>query len=310
MKTRREVLRTMTFAGMAVRFAAGMRTVEAEDRGKLPLAFSTLGCPAWNWQQILTFAEEHGFAAIELRGLEGDLNLPGRPEFSNSRIAQSRKDVESHGLRIACVSSSTELHHAEEAERAKGIAEAKLFIDLAQRMGAPYVRVFGNKIDGPEQEVVLRVAKAMRELADYAGPRGVQVIIESHGDFVHSTTLKSVLTSAKSDHLGLLWDAHHTFADGKEQPEKTVSELGVWIRHTHLKDSLPTADGKERHYVLTGRGDVPVKQQIAALVNMSYQGYFCFEWEKLWHPDLAAPEVAIADYAKVASSYWREARKA
>ena len=84
-----------------------------------------------------------------------------------------------------------------------------------------------------------------------------------------------------------------------------MAQLGKWIRHTYLKDSVP--DGKERRYVLTGRGDVPVKRQIQALVGIGYKGMYCFEWEKVWHPDLPEPEIAIADYAKVAGGYLRDA---
>ncbi|HLY62503.1 MAG TPA: sugar phosphate isomerase/epimerase, partial [Terriglobia bacterium] len=74
-----------------------------------------------------------------------------------------------------------------------------------------------------------------------------------------------------------------------------------WIRHTHLKDSVMV--NGEAHYVLTGTGSVPVKRQMQALAATGYKGYFCFEWEKLWHPDIAEPEVAIANYAKVVPTY-------
>jgi len=183
------------------------------------------------------------------------------------------------------------------------LADAKRFIDLASALGSPYVRVFGNEIKGPKEEVVARVAAGLHELGEYAGPRGVTVIIESHGDFVDSPTLKEVLTRADSPHAALLWDAHHTYADGHEQPEYTVHELGSSIRHTHLKDSVLA--GKERKYVLTGRGDVPIQRQVQALQKTGYKGYFCFEWEKAWHPDLEDPEIAIADYAKVVGGYFQ-----
>ncbi len=311
MTTRREMMKTMAFAGLAASFAAKfgseMELMGAE--GRAPLAFSTLGCPAWSWEEVLGFAEKHGFAAVELRGLQGTLDLPARPEFSAERIAKSKKDIEAHGLKIACVSSSTELHIADPAERAKQIADAKRFIDVAQGLGSPNVRVFGNEIKGPKEEVVARVATGMRELAEYSGPRGVSVILESHGDFVHSATLKSVLEQADSPHAALLWDAYHTYIDGQEQPEQTLEQVGKWIRHTHLKDSLPTADGKDRRYVLTGRGDVPVKKQMELLAKRGYTGFYCFEWEKVWHPDLEEPEIAIADYAKVAGEYWKNAKK-
>jgi hypothetical protein len=59
----------------------------------------------------------------------------------------------------------------------------------------------------------------------------------------------------------------------------------------------------ESHYVLTGKGSVSITRQMQALTETNYKGYFCFEWEKLWHPDIAEPEIAIADFARVAPGY-------
>jgi sugar phosphate isomerase/epimerase len=295
--TRREFVSTMALAALGVRYARA-----AAER--LPLAFSTLGCPAWTWPQILDFAEKYGFAAVELRGLLGDMNLPARPEFAAEQIPAVKRDVAAHGLKIACVSSSAEMHVADPQKRAQQISDAGSFIDLASALGAPYVRVFGNKLEGPREEVIARVSSGLHELGEFAGPRNVTVIIESHGDFTDSPTLKEILTRADSEHVGLLWDAHHTFASSHEEPEFTVAELGKWIRHTHLKDSVP--DGKDRHYVLTGKGDVPVKRQVEALVKINYAGFYCFEWEKKWHPDLLDPEVAFPDYVKVVGEYLRQ----
>ena len=195
-------------------------------------------------------------------------------------------------------------------KRATQISDAKRFIDLAAALDAPYVRVFGTDSSGdksiaPGEELKERVAAGLKELGDYAAGHNVTVIIESHDRFVTSPILREVLTRAASDHVALLWDAHHTFADGKEDAEFTVSQLGKWIGHTHLKDSVP--DGNGRKYVLTGRGDVPIKRQLAALRKLGYKGFYCFEWEKVWHPDLTDPEIAVADYARVMSDYMRQA---
>ena len=97
--------------------------------------------------------------------------------------------------------------------------------------------------------------------------------------------------------------AHHSFAESNEDPKFTVRQLGPWIRHTHLKDSV--GKGVDRKYVLTGRGNVPIKEQIAALRSIDYKGFYCFEWEKVWHPDLEDPEIAIADYARAVADYLR-----
>lgn len=273
----------------------------------LPLAFSTLGCPAWDWMKVLQYAQSAGFVAIELRGLMGNMDLPTRPEFASARIEQTKREVASHGLKISDLGCSAEMHVAEPAEREKQLADARRFIDLASALGVPYIRVFGNQMQGSREEVLSRVVDGLHQLGEYAGPRGVTVLIESHGEFVDSPTLKEVLTRADSKNVALLWDAHHTFVDGHEQPEHTVAELGSWIRHTHLKDSVP--DGKGRKYVLPGTGEVPLERQVMALRNIGYKGYYCFEWEKVWHPDIPEPEVAFPEYVRVVGGYLKEPLK-
>lgn len=292
-------------SGMALATLAGRFAWAAETR--LPLAFSTLGCPGWDWMKVLNFAQANGYAAIELRGVSGNLDLPVVPEFAPARIEQSKKEVKDHGIKISDLGASAQMHVADPAERAKQLADARRFIDLASALEAPYVRVFGNEIKGPREEVIARVADGLHQLGEYAAPKGVTVIIESHGDFIQSPLLKEVLTRADSKHVALLWDAHHTFVDGHETPEETVAALGSWIRHTHLKDSVP--DAKGRKYVLTGTGEVPVERQVQALRRIGYKGYYCFEWEKMWHPDIQEPEVAFPDYVRVMTGYLKEPLK-
>ena len=47
------------------------------------------------------------------------------------------------------------------------------------------------------------------------------------------------------------------------------------------------------------RGNEDRADDVTALQRGAHKGFYCFEWEKLWHPDIADPEVAIADYARV-----------
>jgi sugar phosphate isomerase/epimerase len=272
---------------------------------KLPIGFSTLGCPAWEWLKVLDFAQQHNFAAVELRGLQGSMDLPSRPEFSSDRIAQSKKEIADRGLVISCVSSSSVMHETDPAKNEEQLADARRFIDLASQLEVPYVRVFGNQLVGPRDQAIAHVAKGLRTLGDYAGPKKITVILESHGDFTESSTLRPIMEQADSPHVALLWDAHNSFVDGKEEPEVTVAQLGKYIRHTHLKDSV--TKGKDDHYVLTGRGNVPVRRQVELLVKMGYTGYYSLEWEKAWHPDLEDPEIAIADYSRVMAEYLKDA---
>jgi sugar phosphate isomerase/epimerase len=303
--SRRRFIREVSFAFAA----AGVPRYPAPYR--LPIAFSTLACPTWEWATVLDFAAAHGFAAIELRGLQGNLDLPSHPVFSKQQIQQTKREIRAHELRIACVSTSAYMNESDATKRAEQLSDAERFIDLAASLNAPYVRVFGTNSDEeglgvPGDSMRARIANSLNELGEYGGLHKVSVLIESHDHCVTSPVLSDILRRADSPHVGLLWDAHHTFADGKEAPQFTVRQLGKWIRHTHLKDSLPA--GSERKYVLTGRGDVPIQRQVAALQKMGYPGFFCFEWEKVWHPDLTDPEIAVADYAQVMAGYLHQAK--
>src|SRR5437867_7236199 len=311
MTTRREFLATS--AAILSSPPVPLSFQERGDAGlRLPLGFSTLGCPAWTWKQILDFAQSHDFAAIELRGLQKNMDLTLAPELSRDggRIEESKRELRERGLRISDLGASAELHEQDPAKRAAQLDEARRFIDLAETLRASYVRVFGNKyVQGvPRETMLAHIARGLRELGDYAGPKGVTVLIESHGDFTDSPSLLEILQRAASPAVALLWDAHHTFVSGREQPEDTVRQLGRYIRHTHLKDSVPAGpDGKDRRYVLTGTGDVPVRRQVEALAHSGYRGFYSFEWEKRWHPDIEEPEVAFAQFATVVGGYLRQA---
>jgi len=273
-----------------------------------PLGFSTLGCPTWPWTRILDFAAEQQFASIELRGILENMDLTKVPELAPERLGETKRQLKAHGLSVSCLGASAQMHDLDPAKYAAQLDEARRFIDLAHALSAPYVRVFGNEYvkDVPREQMLAHIGGALRSLGDYAKPKNVTVIIESHGDFTDSPALLEILQRADSPNVALLWDAHHTFVSGKEQPEDTVRQLGRYIRHTHLKDSVPA--GNDRRYVLTGTGDVPVKRQIAALAKIGYRGFYSFEWEKRWHPEIEEPEVAIAQYARTAAEYLAAAR--
>jgi len=94
-------------------------------------------------------------------------------------------------------------------------------------------------------------------------------------------------------------------AGQERNPADTYAKLGKWVRHTHLKDSKP--EGADRRYVLVGAGEVPVREQVRVLAGAGYKGFYCFEWEKKWHPEIEEPEVAFPHYAKTVGEYLAEA---
>ena len=291
-------------ASLGAGLAAAPALVGAQSRsGRYPIAFSTLGCPDWSWKAIMESAATLGYAGIELRGVAGEMDLPKVPEFMGSRLAGTKRDLAALGITVSDLGASARMHEKDPVVRAAQFDEGRRFIDLAQAMGVKYVRMFGDKFpEGePRADVMKRVIDGFREMAAYAKPAGVTVLIESHGDFTRSADLENILTSVASPQFALLWDAHHSFVAAGEQPADTFAKIGAWTRHTHLKDSKPA--GADRRYVLVGAGDVPVKEQVRVLAAAGYKGLYCFEWEKKWHPEIEEPEVAFPHYAKTMAEY-------
>lgn len=294
--------RRVFLAGLAATGAPAI--LRAQPRAaRLPISFSTLGCPKWSWSRILEQASQMGYAAIELRGIEMQMDLPQRPEFTGTRLGDSIKDLDALGLKISDLGASARMHESDPKVRAAQLDEGRRFVDLAQRLRAPYVRVFGDKIPPGEsrRDVMARVVEGLRTLGDHAKGSGVGILIESHGDFTDSPTLLEILKGAGADNVALVWDTHHTFVAGKEQPAATFAALGSYVRHTHLKDSKP--DGTDVRYVLTGSGTVPVREIVRVLSGGGYKGYYGFEWEKGWHAEIEEPEVAFPHFANTMRQY-------
>jgi len=302
MLTRRRFLQGITAAAAA---PAIVRTFQKKPR--YPIAFSTLGCPKWPWTTVVEQAAALGYAAIELRGIEGEMDLSKRPELTGSRADQTLKDLRALDLVISDLGASARMHEADPKVRAAQLDEGRRFIDLAARLNVPYVRVFPDKVPPGEAraDVTLRIVDGLRTLGDHAKGSGVTVILESHGDFTDSPSLLAIFKGAAHPNVAFLWDAHHTAVFGKEAPARTFSALGSYVRHTHLKDSRPEGTGVR--YVLTGTGTVPVKETVSVLVKSGYKGYYCYEWEKAWHPEIEEPEVAFPHYAETMRRYLNDA---
>ncbi len=291
-------------ASLGTAAAAAPALLRAQSRSaRYPIGFSTLGCPEWSWRATLDAADRHGYAAIEIRGVAGEMDLTLVPEFAGSRLAATKTDLAALGLVVSNLGASATMHEKDPAALAKQLDEGRRFIDLAHAMGVKYVRMFGDKVPAGEAraDVIARVADGFRIMADHAEPAGVSVLIESHGDFTRSADLEQILTRVASPRFALLWDAHHSFIAGKERPADTFARLGKWVRHTHLKDSRPA--GADRRYVLVGDGEVPVAEQVKVLAAGGYTGFYGFEWEKKWQPAIEDPAVAFPHYAKTMAGY-------
>jgi sugar phosphate isomerase/epimerase len=263
-----------------------------------PLAFSTLACPDWLWAQIVQKAVEYGYQGIELRGVEGEMDLTKAAPFTGSRMAATKRELRERGLAIPCLDTSCHFDQLDALQ--KNIDEGKRHIDLAVTLEASCIRVFGDRIaDSQSREKILaQVAEGLLALAQYAEGTGVSVLLESHGDFAQTQNLLAVMEAVRHPQVGVLWDVHHPYRFFAEPLADTYQKLKRYIQHVHLKDSV-TDEGGEVRYCLQGQGVLPLAEVLQLLRAGGYAGWIAFEWEKRWHPEIEEPEVALPDFVRV-----------
>jgi sugar phosphate isomerase/epimerase len=299
--TRREFLQSSAILMGTAMFSSSFNAAKYKPR----LSFSTLGCPDWEFGKIVDFAAANNFNALEMRGIKRELDLPKCPEFSSpENIKTTLRMMEDKNLKFINLGSSATLHFPKGAEREKNLDDGKRFIDLAAQLNCPFVRVFPNLFPKEQEKnaTINLMTQGMLTLADYAKGTKVTVLIESHGDLVHIDDIEKVMLAAEHAHTGMIWDIVNMWSITKEPPAQAYSRLKKFIKHTHIKDAK--IDNEKISYVFLGEGNTPILEAIHLLGEDRYSGYFSFEWEKMWHPEIAAPELAIADFSKKMREYF------
>ena len=272
---------------------------------ELKLGFSSLGCPTYTVDQIVEAAKTFGYQGVSLRVVQGEMLLPSLSEFQPSTLPATKAKFDSVGATVLCVASGVKFTSADPVERENQLETAKKYLQIAAALGSPYVRIFGGPYpDGEDKAVVLeRIVEGFRKACDFARPLGVSVLLETHDSFSRGKDAADLVRRVGKDNLFIVWDILHSLRFG-ESFEETWSHVGPWVRHVHLKDST-VYDEKAFDLVLLGRGRVPVQAAIELLVDHGYRGFFEFEWEKGWHPEIPGPEIAFPHGAGWLEGLWR-----
>lgn len=263
----------------------------------MKLAINTLGCPGWTWEQIVEQASLLGYDGIEVRGVGEELLLTKCPPFLPDNLGTTSERLKSVSLNICCLSTSCFFHDPDRYEAA--VHEGLDAIDLAARLGVPYIRVFGDVFPdkSDKEKTIAAVAAGLQTLGQYAENKKVKVLIESHGDFADPDDLLETIGRTISPAIGVLWDVQVTFMHGSGRPVSEIyGKLRHYIHHVHLKDAVRS--GEDERCCLPGQGDVPIAECVRLLRADGYDGWLSFEWEKRWHPEIEDPSVAFPAFVR------------
>ncbi len=269
----------------------------------MKLSFSTLGCPDFSWDNIFAMTKDLGFDGIEVRGLGNDIFSVKAQPFTKAELSNTIRNLRDANIEICCLSSGTSLKYPEKTQQA--IDELTQYIELAAKLGTPYIRVLGDENGVVEGEVDDElVLSTLKKLAPIAEKNNVVLLVETNGVYSDTKRLFNLLTRASSDNIAALWDIQHPYRNFNESVDTTIQNLGGFIKHVHIKDSV-VIDGK-LEYRFMGEGDMPIAEIIEALRCIDYDGYLSLEWLKRWMPELDNAGVVFPAYINYMSQFFQK----
>lgn len=268
-----------------------------------PLSWSTLGCPDWTLEQAAEQAATNGYRALEVRLLDGEI-IPA--DLSAGQRQRIKRVMAQTGVGIIALGLSTRFSATDPAERQKNVRDLERYIELASDLGVPYVRTFGgNVMEGATvSQTIDWVAEGVSAAMSTAEKHSVTVLLETHDAFCRGEEVAAVLAQVPHERFKAVWDVHHPFRMG-ESINDTWRLIGGRTAHIHIKDGRRRPDGSWQ-LVLLGQGEVPCRQIVELLHKNGYQGYISAEWEKKWHPEIEAPEVAMPQHAETLRAWFAE----
>ena len=270
----------------------------------MKISFSTIGTPDFDWVDIYSMAKDLSFDGIEIRGIGDEISAVNAKVFSPAKIDATIKKLKELRLEIPCLDTGCVLK--EEENRDLCIKEVTDYIELADKLKTPYIRLLADRDPEPVTDVDDEyVAGVLRELAAIAEKYdNVTLLVETNGVYSDTLRLKRLIEKVGSARVAVLWDIHHPYRYMEESPEETVKNIGSYIKHVHVKDSL-MVDGKPK-YKLMGQGDMPLKSIFASLAEIGYSGYASLEWVKRWDMGLQNAAIAFPHFAHYMSEYRQE----
>lgn len=240
----------------------------------MKLGFFTACLPSWTLEQVADYAVAQGYQCLEVAAWPAqpgrDFEAPHLPvaTWGGADAEATLGLLERTGLEISSLGYYENNLIGDPARRAEIRTHVLACIDVAQSLGVPSVGTFIGR--DPAKSVTDNMAEAERvfpELVDYAGERGVKLMIENcvmegwhpdgyPGNIAYSPELWDWMTTKLG--LYLNWDPSHLAWIGID-PVETILPFAASIIHVQAKDVELFPDKRNRFgfYGSVMKGDNP-----------------------------------------------------
>ena len=268
----------------------------------MKLSFSTKGWQRLGWQRLYELARD-----VKLSGME--IHDPFDPVMSDrvldtQNVPVSRRQLQEAGLQVACVDLPVDLANY----TGDFLVKLDRTITAAINMRTSHIRIhtLAESENGKVPEAMITLLAAALQKAEKAN---VTLLLETAGMFSDTNLLKNTLDTYASDNLAALWDMHNTYFIAGETAQKTIENLGAYVRHVHIKDAVVNGTEGSHQYCLVGSGTLPAEDMMRALRSVNYDGFVSLEWNPDWLPDIDDPEIIFSHFVHVMSRFDPTSRK-
>jgi len=199
-----------------------------------------------------------------------DLTVYWFPNTENSFLLPLKRTAYRAGIEIYSISVRTELTKPAGAARDAGTAELKKWIDVAAKLGAGHIRVFGGAVpkDSTEADAAKWVAEMLAPAAEYAGQAGIILGLENHGGITDKAeNIVKIVKQVNSPWVGINLDTANFRTRIYEQIEMIAPHaVNVQVKAMVRDENGPAPSDWNRVAKM--------------LVANNYRGYLALEYEE------------------------------
>ncbi|GAB4364906.1 MAG: hypothetical protein OHK0021_08670 [Bryobacter sp.] len=207
-------------------------------------------------------------AENDLDGL--DLTVYWFPHTENSFLIPLKRAAFEAGIELYSISIRTILTQPPGEGREKAIADIKKWVDVASKLGAGHIRVFGGNVPqgATEEQAANWVAEILEPAADYASRAGVILGLENHGGITDKAeNIVKIVKQVNSPFVGINLDT----ANFKTRIYEQIEIIAPHAVNVQVKAMVKDENGPA-----PSDWDRVAKM----LVKNHYRGYLALEYEE------------------------------
>ncbi len=216
-------------------------------------------------------------------GLDGlDTTVYWFPDTSNAFLASLRRIAYKNAVSLYSVAVRARLAQATPELRQAEVENVKKWVDVAEKVGATHVRVFGGAIPkgASEEQAIAWAVEVLKSSSEYAGSKGIILGVEDDGGL--TTTAEPTVEIVKrtdSPWAGINLDTGNFPKNGYSQ----VAMCIPYATNVHFKANIAREDGTKEK--------ADWDRLIGMFAKGGYKGYISLEYEDKEEVETAVPRL-------------------